>query len=292
MKIAVIAGRFQIDVIHYGHQKLLNQAYKECDKVIVFVGKAVVRSEANPLPSVLVEHSVRSNQGSSVEVHILRDLKYDNIWESELYSRVSELTDPDDEIVYYGSRDSFLDSLTDTTKTHMLVDSDGEISATDLRNKIGYEFTRDFKAGYIKAVQDEFKAHYAVVDGIITDGKDILLGRKESGWVIIGGFADSCDSDLESAIQREVLEETNLTLDRPEYFMSIQCRDWRYTRARQPFSSVFVFNVDNFDGAKAGDDILEVKVVPLLDTHNYISKDSFHTQIINKYITYVGSKSI
>lgn len=284
MKVGIIVGRFQIDALHYGHQKLLNTAYQDCDKVIVFVVKSIVRSESNPLPQILVQHSVKSNQGSSVEVHELRDLKDDEDWEYALYDRVYKLTDSCDDIYFYGGRDSYLDYLTDPSNNIVRIDTEGDISATELRNKIGYRFSQEFKMGYIKAVQDEFKAHYAVVDAIITDGKHILLGRKESGWGLIGGFADECDPSLEHAAIREVYEETNLRVSRPRYLMSAQCNDWRYKKARQPFTSVYVFHVDDFVGAKAGDDILDVKAVSFNEVEYYINQDNFHLEIINTYL--------
>lgn len=282
MKVAIIVGRFQAHYLHSGHQDLLMAAKEECDRVIIFIGTSIVRSERNPLPFTAVKQSVGSDFGGE-DVYELRDQSTDEQWLENLYEKIAELTEMEDEIIYYGSRDSFLSTLPEGEKMVNIEDKYG-VSATDLRNKIQYHNSRWFRSGYIKAVQDEFKAHYAVVDAIITDGENILLGRKKSGYCIIGGFADEEDADLEAAAIREVKEETGLSLSNPTYLMSHQCKDWRYRGARQPFSTVFVFKVDNFNGAVANDDISEVKVVPLSRIGDYLSSTDSHYMYIKKYI--------
>ncbi len=215
------------------------------------------------------------------EIYELKDTKRDSQWVKNLQNKVSELTTEEDEIFYYGSRDSFLETISDH-KNIVELHQEVEISATEVRNSINYENDRMFRRGYIKAVQDEFKAHYAVVDAIITDGTSILLGKKETGFCVIGGFADDCDASLEDAIIREVKEETDLDVSNPEYLMSVQCSDWRYTRYRQPFTSVYVIKVDNFYGFKAQDDLDDACVVPLETALELLS--GHHKEFVKQYI--------
>ena len=283
MKVAVIVGRFQIPTLHVEHQRLLRTAYEKADKVLVFIGTRIVRSASDPLPFSMTSQVVQSAQSAAVEIHEVKDHKSNEIWIENLKNKVNELTNPEDEIFYYGSRDSFLKVLPEGTNIVEMI-SEVKISATDVRNSINYENSSVFRAGYIKAVQDEFPAHYAVVDAIITDRTDVLLGKKNTGYCIIGGFADDCDENLEAAAIREVKEETNLDLSNPKYLMSHQCKDWRYTRYRQPFTTVFVFEVENFENYKAGDDIEEIIIVPLTEVENYLLPTDSHLIYINEYI--------
>jgi len=283
MKVAVIVGRFQAPYLHSGHQKLIYTAFQQCERVIIFIGSSIVRGDRNPLPYELIRRGVQNLHGS-VEVHQLRDEKIDNVWLDSLFGKVKDLTDSADEILYYGSRDSFLTSLPEDKNTVNVEAVEGDLSATKLRNSVHYRDNRWFFEGYIKAVQDEFPAHYAVVDAVITDGVNVLLGHKKSGYCIIGGFADSCDKSLEDAIIREVKEETNLDVSNPEYLMSAQLKDWRYKNARQPFTSVFVLKVENFENVKAQDDIDEIKIVPLTEAENYLPVNGTHITIIKKYL--------
>ena len=280
MKTAVVVGRFQIDILHEGHQNLIRAAYENCDRVIILIGTRIVRSESDPLPFHMVSQVVKG-VSAATEVHELKDCKSDEQWVSNLKSKIEELTSEEDEVFYYGSRDSFLSTISDH-KNIVELHQEVEISSTEVRNSINYENNRMFRRGYIKAIQDEFPAHFAVVDAIVTDGVNILLGKKESGFCIIGGFADSCDSNLEEAVIREVKEETNLDITDPIYLMSAQCKDWRYTRYRQPFTSVYVSKVDSFEGAEAGDDLNDIVVVPLTTALELLT--GHHLTYVKKYL--------
>lgn len=283
MKVAVIVGRFQIQTLHAEHQRLLRTAYEKADRVIVLIGNRIVRSKTDPLPFEMRKEVVQTVQSADVEVYEVKDNKSNEVWITNLKNQIKKLTNPEDEVFYYGSRDSFLSTLPEGTNIIEMV-SELNVSATEVRESITYKNCASFREGYIKAVQDEFPAHYAVVDAIITDGTNVLLGKKDTGWCIIGGFADKEDYDLEAAAIREAKEETNLDLSNPKYLMSHQCNDWRYTRHRQPFTTVFVFEVENFENYKAGDDINEIKIVPLTEIENYLLQEDSHLMYIKKYI--------
>ena len=290
MKIGVIVGRFQLDSLHEGHQKLIRNAIIECDRVIVLIGTRIVRCPDNPLPSQMVLQ-VLELSGLALDIYEIKDRRKNSSWINDLKLKVESLTNPEDDVFFYGSRDSFLSHL--SKKENIIeVPEILNVSATKQRESIGYENDVMFRKGYIKSIQDQFPAHFAVVDALITDGVNVLLGHKPSGYCLIGGFADAEDIDLESACIREVFEETGLKVTEPNFIMTAQCRDWRYSKTRQPFTTVFEFKVKNFEGYKANDDIDYIKIIPLTEVNEYFEKDSLHLEIIKKYIDVQKKRNI
>lgn len=283
MKISIIVGRFQIPELHEGHIKLINEAKKNSDKLILFLGSRIVRSTKDPLSFKMRKNVVQKYLRLNDEIYEIKDHKSDSVWRERFYNRVKELTNEEDVCTYYGSRDSFLDYLPKNENTVLV--EDAGFSGTKIRNNIKNLDNKTFRAGYIKAINDEFNAHYTVVDAIITDGTHVLLGKKDTGYCLIGGFADECDNSLEEAIIREVKEETNLNISNPQYLMSHQCVDWRYSRARQPFTIVYTVKVNRFVASdiEPMDDIDEIVIVPLNEVQNYLKSTDSHLLYINKY---------
>lgn len=283
MKIAIIVGRFQVPELTDGHIHLVRTAQHNSDKVIVFIGSRVVRSANDPLPVKLRKENMIKHLRLTDSVYELKDHKSNDIWFDRLSEKIKSVTNENDTITYFGSRDSFLDYLPDNLNK-FYVEERFKTSGTSVRQDVSYSSDKNFQSGYIKAINDEFNAHFTVVDAIITDGTNVLLGRKDTGYCLIGGFADECDSSLEEAIIREVKEETNLDVTNPQYLMSHQCKDWRYSRARQPFSIVYTIKVDDFKDFKAMDDIDEIVIVPLTEVENYLLPTDSHLLYIKTYM--------
>ena len=85
------------------------------------------------------------------------------------------------------------------------------------------------------------------------------------------------------------MEETHLVFgmldnSRPKYLMSHQCNDWRYRKARQPFTTVFTIYATNLESAIAGDDLLEVKVVKLSEISSYLKEGDSHKLYITEFL--------
>ena len=298
MKVGVIVGRFQVGSLTEGHEFLIQEVLNQNDRVIIFVGTSIVKSSKNPLKFDMIKESILSKffwkktkewhnkpPTNNIDIIELPDNKSNKVWVETLDALLYILL-KDSETTLYGSRNSFLDTYKKygNNKFIELTSPIPEISATEIRTNIKYENNVSFRNGYIKSVQDEFLAHFSVVDAIITDGENVLLGKKDSGWCLIGGFADDEDGSLEDAIKREVREETQLIVDNAEYLMSHQCNDWRYRNARQPFSSVFICKHFSLSEAIPGDDINQVKVVKLTKIENYLKKEDSHLIYIKKYL--------
>lgn len=290
MKVAIIVGRFQVDDLSEGHQKMLRMAYEECERVIVFIGSRVVRSAADPLPYYMVANSVKGVQCASVEVYEQLDNPDNEVWIQSLMNQVGNLTEKDDELWFYGGhgeKDSFLDVMPlGINRRH--VPYDGELSGTELRSRIGYHNTWVFRAGYIKAHLDAFPSCPSVVDAVITKGNQVLLGFKEKTgkYCVIGGFADDGDGSLEHSTSRETKEEGGLIIppDAWKYLMSMQCDIFSYSRTIQPYTSVFHTEYkESYGEPQAGDDLDSIGWVDL-DKALVLLEGSNHKKFIEKLL--------
>ncbi|MCL4478011.1 MAG: NUDIX hydrolase [Deltaproteobacteria bacterium] len=129
----------------------------------------------------------------------------------------------------------------------------------------------------------EYKNPVPTVDIIIeTDNKLILIERKNPpyGWAIPGGFVDYGES-LETAAQREALEETSLEVSLIEQFYtySAPSRDPRY----HTITTVFIARP--FKGEpKAEDDAKSLKLFTQHDLPDNIAFD--HRMVLQDYYEY------
>lgn len=263
-KLGVVIGTFQNSIVSDEDMKLISTAINNCSEVIIVIQHGIVRSALNPLKIddviLTVKDSV-SKYEDLVKIVTIRKDKGNGIYEIDLLKICKDFNESD--TVFYFSNNNAEDYT---------------------------EFTRDnyrFREGYIAATKEEFNAHYSVVDAILTDGVHVLLGRKETGWCLIGGFADEEDNSLEDAIVRELEEETGIRVVRkPQYLMSHQCNDRRYVGARQPFSTVFVIpsTIEQMNLAVGNDDIEDTKVVLLSDIEKYLKPNDSHLMYVKHYL--------
>jgi len=268
-KLGVIVARFQTPKLHRGHKSLINLALKENKDVVIFLGVCTVRSYKNPLDFEHRKHLVYSQihvpENKSLKIRPLQDMKRNEDWVKNLNSSIYFFCKKSKNVTIYGSKDSFLQvykqypSVGYNIKEMKPVVSklNDLLSATESRQII-QELDKatliaeksSFTVGYIKAVQEEYKASFSVVDIVPIDTKHrVLIGhKKNSGWCLIGGFADAKhDNSLEQAAVRELKEETGLVIKRRSevtYFKSYKCNDWRYKDYPQPFTSVMLTTVD------------------------------------------------
>ncbi len=132
-----------------------------------------------------------------------------------------------------------------------------------------------------------YKNPFPTVDCLISrdtdDGREglVLIWRQNEpvGWAIPGGFIDYGES-VEDAVQREMLEETNLQLDDLQLFMvcSDPGRDPRF------HTIATVFTARGSGVLRAGDDAVRAVVFPLdgLPPANEIVFD--HADIIEAWL--------
>jgi len=256
MKIGIIVGRFQVPELHVGHKYLVETVQNENDKVIVFIGQSPVQTDRNPLPVEYVR------QHFNVQTEIIPDVKYNDIWVYILDSMIKRITSPEDTITLYGGRDSFLNVYNGKFKTKE-IECPHPISATQIRKNIKEEeITLESAKGIIQSYNYRFPTAFPTVDILITDGKRLLLGRKvgESGYRLVGGFADPTDDSFEDAGKRELYEETGITASELQYMGSFKINDWRYRGTKDGIiTSLFLTKVEENVAFSASDDIAELK---------------------------------
>ncbi|MEW5894552.1 MAG: NUDIX hydrolase [Candidatus Omnitrophota bacterium] len=143
--------------------------------------------------------------------------------------------------------------------------------------------------GYVTHVQDTLgMGPYVTVDAIIEFPKGIVIIERSNppyGYALPGGFVDYGES-LESAVRREILEETGISPKDIRQFkvFSDPARDPRF----HTVTTVFIGR--GTGNPAAGDDAKSLKVVPYeeLMTLNYAFD---HKQVIQEYLEQRKTKS-
>jgi ADP-ribose pyrophosphatase YjhB (NUDIX family) len=94
-----------------------------------------------------------------------------------------------------------------------------------------------------------------------SDYTELLLGRRmnETKWRFIGGHVERKHNNAEEAARTEVLEEAGLDPNAMEYIGSAKIPDWRYNTPDRGVMTTFFATTTMSMGAKAGDDIFEVR---------------------------------
>jgi bifunctional NMN adenylyltransferase/nudix hydrolase len=234
-------------------------------------------------------------------VRSVQDIDDDAVWSTRIDQVISEFTDKYDDIVLYGSRDSFLLSYSGKHKIDYYV-SVINASATEKRKllKNAIVNSTDFRHGIIYAVENRFPVAFHTVDIALIRGREdydnieVLLCRKPdmNRWGFIGGFIDPSDESAEDAALRELGEEIadETTIDdigqisqnplvttNPIYVGSSKIDDPRYRGTNDSVLTTF-FKIDLLKGNptpaidKNGfTELAEVKWVYVKDIMKHIS---------------------
>ena len=173
-QVAIVVGRFQVDKLTTGHEKLLETAIKESDKVIIFIGdtKGSVRTEHDPLPyearkemikrwygypleeeKETTNHS-RYNCIDGIDIFRIEDLGNYPRWVEMLDRKIESLIDLEviprgANIFIYGSRDSVAERYKENGGKYETREVSEEkefctgfsISGTERRKRIHDEFS-------------------------------------------------------------------------------------------------------------------------------------------------------
>ncbi len=261
--VGVIVGRFHVHELHEGHKQLINEVLKNHDRVMVFIGLAHLRNTLkNPL-DFRARRQMFAEAYPQIDVHYIEDTQDDLVWSKRLDAEVTKHTSPNQKIVLYGSRDSFLKAYNGRFDTREL-EAEIFVSATEIRRRVcnSYFPNKDYRAGMIAATDNRYPTAYQCVDIAVfnEDETEILLARKpdEKLWRFIGGFSDPRSESLEVDARREVQEEAGIEITDPKYVGSTLIDDWRY-RSEVDKIKTALFRAKILCGRpEGGDDIAEV----------------------------------
>lgn len=269
---AVAVMRLQVAEIHEAHRELIDTLFANHAKVMIFLGLSQVRGtirdplDFQPRKQMLLE-AYPHEKYPNLTIGYIKDERSDEIWSEKLDSQIRDMTGPNDTVVLYGSRDSFLSHYKGRFDTREL-QATRFVSGTEIRNRIAQapQSNPQFRCGAIWLSSQRHSTVYSTVDIALFDPKErrILLARKptENGYRFIGGFVDTKDDSFEDAALRELDEESGLTVSLAglRYVGSKKIDDWRY--ANNPSEKIMThlyIGLYNHGAPTAADDIAEVR---------------------------------
>lgn len=149
-----------------------------------------------------------------------------------------------------------------------------------------YQFIKDYKKGWAAA---PYEPTFVTVDAVLVYSGHVLLIRRRSEpgkglWAFPGGFLDKGET-LQSAVIRELREETRLKLPVPVLNGSIKAREVfdhpeRSLRGRTlTHAFFFEFPAGELPPVKGGDDADHAQWIPIstaMDMEEHFFEDHFH----------------
>lgn len=258
--VGVIIGRFQVAELHLGHQRLIDSVRGKHKKVIILLGVAPTANSINNPLDFESRKQMLMRAYPSITVLYVKDVGNDMHWSRAVDQVVSDVLTPNQTVLLYGSRDSFITSYLGKFNTYELPTEHAQ-SGTEVRAEIAREAkdSADWRAGVIWASKNRWPVSYQAVDIAIfnMDYTQMLLGHKpnEDFWRLPGGFADPCSDSLEADARREALEETGIKLRDVTYVRSFRIDDWRYRSGPDCIKTALFISRTADMNAVANDDI-------------------------------------
>lgn len=275
--VGVIVARFQVHELHEAHLDLVETVLKahENGQVIIFLGLSPVRGTANNPLDFVARAKMLQQQLPDVTIQYVEDVRDDVVWSRKLDRGIERVTNPNQSVVLYGSRDSFIDHY---HGKHATIELEQEIwvSGTELRKTITNQTkaSPDFRAGAIWATAQRYPAAIPTVDVAVfnDEGDKLLLARKadEKLFRFIGGFAQPDRGSYEADARAEVQEEAQIAITDPQYVTSMLIDDWRY-RGEVDQIKTLLFEAKHLSGRPLGDD--DVAEVRWFDVATLSTKD-------------------
>ncbi len=258
--IGVIVGRFQVNELHHGHIKLVENVMALHKRVVILLGiSPTLVTKNNPLDFVARKEMI-IQKFPNISVLSIPDMPSDHNWSLELDKRLREAC-PLGSVLLYGGRDNFTKYYSGHFDTADLGEF-GAFSGTEIRKEVSREVksSADFRSGVIFAAYNQYSKVYPTVDVAIVNGDKVLLGKKENQekYRFIGGFSDANDESFEAAAKREAMEETGLELGNLKYIGSAKIDDWRYRNEEDKIITLFFLAYYIHGRVEAKDDIAKL----------------------------------
>lgn len=273
--VAVLVARFQLHMLHQAHTELIDTALRNHSRVIIVLGLSQVKGSINdPLDfqtrKQMILEAYPSTDYPNLSICYIADNPSDKKWSKNLDAIISAQCGPNDEVVLYGSRDSFISYYSGNYNTVELK-ATISISATEIRKQVANApvSAPDFRAGVIWGAYQRYPTVYSTVDIALIDrpNNKILLGRKSTDQFLRfpGGFADPLvDKSFEDSAKRELREETGINVTGVHCIGTTIVNDWRYRD--NPNEKIFTHLYVGFYSMGpivAGDDLASVQWVDL-----------------------------
>lgn len=273
--LGICVGRFQTHEITEGHSDLIEYIKANNDRAIIILGVSSAKHTFNNPLTVRDRKVMITEKYPDVDVYYINDCRSDEVWSKNLDKLINEIKNPNQTVVLYGSRDSFISHYSGKFDCIEL-EAEKKISATEMRKKVSNSYypDRSYRAGVISASTYSYPIVHPTVDVAIFDwtGEKILLGRKpqEEKFRLIGGFADVNSDSYEADARREVFEEVGINITDPVYVTSSLIDDWRYRSENNKIKGLLFVSKYMSGKIQAGDDIAECQWV---DTKEFFKGD-------------------
>lgn len=286
-EVGVVVGRFQVNDLHIGHKDLLSYVFKSHQRVIIFLGISPCKCTVNNPLDYEARRAMLQEYYPDATIAYINDVHSDTLWSEELDKQIISLIGPNQEVLLYGSRDSFIPHYHGKFKVKELA-QESYLSGSEVRKRLAMltKNTKDFRAGAIWAMSNQWPGPKFCVDIAIfnDDNTKILLGRKkkEDKYRFIGGFVDNKET-LEAAALRETLEETHLEVTNLTYVASFPIDDWRYRGERDKITTALFAAKAPTYSPTPDDDICELRWFPFNSDLVYQVVEN-HKQLIQKLL--------
>jgi bifunctional NMN adenylyltransferase/nudix hydrolase len=232
LAVGALVARFQVHELHPAHKELIEYVCAQHDKVLIVLGLAPTRGTTNNPLDLQARSQMVREAFPDVDVAYIEDQAEDAVWSRKLDEVIRHHTTPNQTVMLYGGRDSFISHYSGKFPTQEL-ESDVVFSGTVLREEVSRRSVRktaDFRAGAVWQAFNRFPVSYPTVDVGVWKGDKLLLVRKadETLWRLPGGFAEPNSETYEQDARREVAEEAGISITDPAYVYSLKIDDWRY----------------------------------------------------------------
>jgi len=293
VNVGVIIGRFQIPKLHEGHRMLIEEVMSKSDKTIIVLGiSELANSLTDPLDFKMREEMIRADFPTAIITYI-KDEFDDHVWSIKLDTIINDICLPNDNVIMYGSRDSFIACYHGKFATEELP-SKIKVSATEQREKAikSMIYTSDFRAGVIWSTGNRFISPIPTVDIIVFGDKGAVLcvmNKKRKTWRFPGGFSSTNSPSYEHDVKYIIEKKLHIITTEPSYVGSCFVNDYRYRKEPQKIKTS-IFTVVHKMGTLAPDDnIEEAKYFSIDKIKDLI--DVEHLPIYNKLIKYLEEKN-